>query len=366
MLTANGQSVNIEHIRINPLYTHLTIPENETSRLSGKIMSVLFLNLSSLASRAELHASLFAKMHLSSDCHDQGASILGLYQNYEIHPEYRHAFVHALVTLDTEQGSKTQERFHIQYQTLLVDQLQQLIAIDPSEFHHATIEQVADMDAVKYSTLHAQNNAFQSPQLWDRIVLGLGHPPYRTAFISALMYHDVSPYAFHQDLKRFKDILRDLKDPQTPKESPGAVLNHLAERHAALYINPMLREQAGYDKTRLMGDIFALKGDPEYTSIFEHTLIETDAEFGSLYLYWFRKDIQHFEAHRKELDENTKDLMGFGPLSQDLVALDDDKVLQGGMAGILRTAHGHSEKGLYGGGELPKRSFAAALESIKQ
>jgi hypothetical protein len=327
-------------------------------------MSAHLLNPSSLAHRAELHASLFAKMFLNSKFADHSAQVLSFYQNYEMHPDYLHAFEMTLHQVDSQHSVTSYETFRARYQERLTDQLHELISTDPAHFQNDTIEQVAEGDAALYAEQLILKDQVQVQSMWSRISLGLGHPPYRTAFVHALMQRDVSPHVFHEDLKRFRAAHMGAST-ESPQKDTGEVLNHLADKHAQLYMSPLQREQAGYDKTRLIGDIFALKGDAEYWSVFEHTLLESDPEFGSVYLYCFRQDLALFEAHRKELDENTPDLLAFGVISDELVALDNDEVLQGGMAGILRTAHGHSEKGVYTGANLPKRSFASAVRSLE-
>ena len=329
-------------------------------------MSAHSLTPSSLAHRAELHASLFAKMFLKPRFADHSAQVLSLYQNYEMHPDYRQAFDQTLHRVDKQHGVTSYGEFRARYQERLTDQLHALISSDPVHFECQTIEQVAEGDAALYVANSPCDSTQNTQQMWSRIILGLGHPPYKTAFIQALMQREVSPHSFHQDLKRFRSLHLGAPEIAPADQPPGTVLNHLAERHAALYMNPQQRDQAGYDKTRLIGDIFALKGDPEYWSVFEHTLLESDPEFGSVYLYCFRQDLALFEAHRKELDEHTPDLLAFGTISSDLVSLDTDEVLQGGMAGILRTAHGHSEKGVYTGANLPLRPFASAVRALEQ
>ena len=328
-------------------------------------MSAHPITPSSLAHRAELHASLFAKMLLNSNFADHSAQVLALYQNYEMHPDYRSAFDQTLHRADQQHGITSYETFRARYQERLTDQLHELISSDPAHFSNETIEQVAEGDARLYSEKSPDNDLQQPSALWSRIILGLGHPPYRTAFIHALMQRDVSPHSFHEDLRRFRSLHLGAQPLQDEYPAPGEVLNHMAERHARLYMNPREREKTGYDKTRLIGDIFALKGDPEYWAVFEHSLLESDPEFGSVYLYCFRQDLTLFEAHRKELDEHTPDLLAFGTVSDELLALDTDEVLQGGMAGVLRTAHGHSEKGIYKGANLPRKSFTAAIRSLE-
>lgn len=320
---------------------------------------------SSLVHRAELHASLFAKMFLNSKFADHSAQVLELYQNHEMHPDYRQAFDQTLLRVDREHSVTSYEVFRARYQERLTDQLHELISCDPSHFQHESIEQVAEGDAALYAEQRHSSSLAPATSMWSRILLGLGHPPYKTAFIHGLMQRDVSPHSFHEDLKRFRSTHLGIAEQPVANRAPGEVLNHLAERHASLYMNPVQREAAGYDKTRLVGDIFALKGDREYWTAFEHSLLESDPEFGAVYLYCFRQDLALFEAHRKELDERNPDLLAFGALSAELVSMDSDEVLQGGIAGVLRTAHGHSEKGVYTGANLPQRSFSAAIRSLE-
>jgi hypothetical protein len=305
-------------------------------------------------------------MFLNSKFADHSAQVLPLYQNYEMHPDYRLAFEKTLQKVDMQHSVTSYASFRARYQERLTDQIHGLISTDPAHFHNDTIEQVAQGDAELYVEQLPLNDSQHAHGMWSRIILGLGHPPYRTAFIRALIQRDVSPRSFHEDLKRFRSVHLGTSEISLDENSTCEVLNHLAERHAALYMDTAKRDATGYDKTRLIGDIFALKGDTEYWSVFENSLLESDPEFGSVYLYCFRQDLALFEAHRNDLDENTPDLLAFGAISYDLVSMDTDEVLQGGVAGILRTAHGHSEKGVYTGANLPRRSFSEAVRAIEK
>lgn len=317
-----------------------------------------------LADRAAYHAELFARIVESGQLDERAQTLLGLYQTYELHQDYAKVFRDTLKAYDAKQAGNACRTFDSLFQVLLSDQLQALSRLAPERIEEEGVEGLARHDANAYATAAEQEETFRLPNLWERIIIGLDHHCYKISFIAQLMKRDVSPQRFHKDLTAIHTVIREHVTPDLQGEESNRILDSLAHHHAKLYLEPALREKAGYDHARLISDIYALKGDSVYWQTLESQIIESDATFGAIHLYWFRQEIEFFEAHRKSPTFNEEDLFAFGPLNTALLTLDDADVLQGGMSGALRTAHGHSERGIYQNVGLRKSNFSDALKGI--
>lgn len=317
-----------------------------------------------LADRAAHHAGLFARIVEAGKLEDGAQTLIGLYQTYELHQDYAKVFHETLRADDAKTGGDACRTFDSLFQSLLSDQLQALSQLAPERFEAEGVEGLARHDANAYATASDQADPFTLPELWERIVIGLDHHQYKTCLIAQLMHRGITPQRFHKDLSSIRTVIREHKTPEERSKDSARLLDTLAHHHASLYLDTAQRERFGYDATRLIGDIYALKGDAVYWETLEGQIIDSDPSFGAIHLYWFRQEVAFYEANRKSPAFNEDDLFGFGPMHTALLALDHDEVLQGGMAGALRTAHGHSERGLYQDVELKKRDFGAALREI--
>ena len=317
-----------------------------------------------LADRAAHHAGLFARIVEAGLLDERAQTLIGLYQTYELHQDYAKVFHETLRADDAKAGGNACRTFDSLFQALLSEQLQSLSRLAPERFEAEGVEGLARHDANSYATATEQGNAFALPALWERIVIGLDHHQYKTCLIAQLMHRGITPQHFHKDLSSIHTVIREHKTPEEHGKGSARLLDSLAHHHASLYLDPVQRERFGYDDTRLISDIYALKGDVVYWETLEGQIIDSDPGFGPIHLYWFRQEIAFFEANRKSPAFNEDDLFGFGPMNTALLVLDHDEVLQGGMAAALRTAHGHSERGLYQDVELKKSNFGAALRDI--
>ncbi|MBD8089089.1 hypothetical protein IFT48_03775 [Pseudomonas fluorescens] len=317
-----------------------------------------------LADRAAHHAGLFARIVEAGQLDERAQTLLGLYQSYELHQDYAKVFHDALRSDDAKTGGNACRTFDSLFQARLSEQLQNMSRLAPERFESEGVQGLARHDANTYATAVEQGETFALPALWERILIGLDHHQYKTCLIAQLMQRGIAPQRFHQDLGAIHTVIRDQVTPYERSQDSARVLDTLAHRHAHFYLDPGLCASAGYDQTRLMSDIYALKGDSVYWQTLESQIVESDISFGPIHLYWFRQEISFFEANRKSPAFNEEDLFAFGPLNTALLSLDGDEVLQGGKAGALRTAHGHSERGAYQDVELKKSSFGAALREI--
>lgn len=317
-----------------------------------------------LAKIAQGHAKQFIGELASNHMLDIQEGIGRLCNAHSILADYADTFIETLRRHDQCQGTSALSRFQEYLEKSVSSQGYERAKRFSDLFDAQDMEGMARQDADAYVALTDKQDVANLPLLWERIAMWMGHQTYRHALIAQLVLRGIPAQRFTRDLSAHRSSGNPAEAfPTTSPERDGP-LQCLALRHSNLYLDPSLCEQQGYDQSRLLGEIFALKQDMLYWQNLEAHLLASDPIHGALHLYWFRQEIAFFEANRKSPLFNADDLFAFGMLNPALLTEPDAHVLQGGMAGALRTAHGHSERGAYAHQELKKGSFADAIKDL--
>lgn len=317
----------------------------------------------SVSALARDHALLYIDRLASQDVFEIWSVIERLYRPHSILTDYADTFIETLRHHDHREGATAHPRFQEHLEQSVSSQQYEMAKLPVAFFDAQDMEGMACQDADAYLAGAGDHNE-ASLLLWQRIAVGMRHQTYRHTLVAQLVRSGIPAQRFTRDMSAYQ-LPGEAAKADTGSTSDGeSPLHCLALRHARLYLDPSLCEREGYDQPRLLGEIFALKPDELYWQSLEAHVLASDPVHGAIHLYWFRQEVAFFEAHRKTPLFNEDDLFAFGTLNPALLTEPDAHVLQGGMSGALRTAHGHSERGAYAHQELKKGSFADAIKDL--